>query len=102
MNIDVSDDLVRRVAILSRLELSDAEASEMQQHFRKVLGFVESLDDLDLDAVDPSLFSLDASDVVRDDEPLESLPTERAMELAPASEPPFFLLPRIVAGGGDA
>ncbi len=100
--IEVTDDLVSYVALLSRLDLSDEEARGMSEHFRKVLGYVEDLQELDLERVDPSLFSLDASDVLRDDEPADSLPNEAAMDIAPSTEPPYFLLPRIVDAGGEA
>lgn len=104
--MEVTPDLVERVARLARLSLSPEESREMEEHFRKVLAFVEELQQLDLEGVDPSLFSLDASDIVRDDVPGASLPVEDTLRPAPASSPPYFLVPRIVAdreggAGGD-
>ncbi len=102
MSIEVTDALVAKVAILSRLELTDEEAREMKEHFQKVLQFVEDLQELDLSEVDPSLFSIEASNVDREDEVKTSFTNAEALSAAPASEPPYFLVPRIVGGVGDA
>jgi len=102
MSIDVTDDLVAKIATLSRLSLSPEEAAEVKNHFRKILLYVEELQQLDLQGVDPSLFSLDASNVQRDDEPKASLPLADVLANAPEAKSPFFVVPRIVAEASDA
>ena len=57
------------------------------------------LQELETDGVDPSLFTSEASNVLRPDEGAPSLPNEVALRPAPDSEPPYFLVPRII---GDA
>jgi aspartyl-tRNA(Asn)/glutamyl-tRNA(Gln) amidotransferase subunit C len=96
--IEVTDELVAHIAQLARIALSPEGASEMKEHFEKVLGFIEELQQLDTSGVDPSLFSLEASNVFRDDEPGDSLPQGVVLALAPASQPPYFVVPRIVEG----
>ena len=105
MAIEVTDELVARIARLSRLALTDEESREMKEHFRKVLRLVEELEDLDLAPVDPSLFSLDESNIQREDEILPSFSSDEAIRNAPAKHPPYFVVPRIVAdapGGEDS
>jgi aspartyl-tRNA(Asn)/glutamyl-tRNA(Gln) amidotransferase subunit C len=102
MSIEVTDALVARIATLARLALPAEESEAIQDHFRKVLKFVEKLGELDLSQVDPSLFSLDASNIHREDEVKASLSVEDAIAAAPASHPPYFLVPRIVADAADA
>ena len=104
MSIEVTDELVARVATLSRLQLSDEEARGVKEHFEKVLQFVDDLQQLDLEGVDPSLFSLEASNVDRADEIKPSLSNADALRAAPRSDPPYFVVPRIVGepvGGED-
>ena len=62
---------------------------------------VEDLQQLDSSEVDPSLFSLEASNIYRADEPRTSLPLAEVLAIAPAAQPPYFLVPRIVADAGD-
>lgn len=99
MNIEVTDQLVAYVARLSRLAQTGAEVVEMKAHFLKILQYIEELRELDTSKVDPSLFSLEASNVYREDEPSQSLPVDDALAAAPQAEPPYFLLPQIVGDG---
>jgi len=99
MSIEVTDELVAKIAVLSRLELTPGEIDGLKEHFAKVLEYVGELQELDTDAVDPSLFTSEASNVLRPDEGAPSLENEVALRPAPESEPPYFLVPRII---GDA
>ena len=54
MQIQVTDELVRQVAKLSRLALSPDEERALKEHFEKVLAFVESFQHLDTSNVDPT------------------------------------------------
>ena len=98
--MEVTDELVLHVARLSRLAISESETRELKSHFQKVLAFISAFQELDTASVDPSLFSVDASNVFRDDEPCPSLPRADALASAPASDGVYFVVPRIV--GGDA
>jgi aspartyl-tRNA(Asn)/glutamyl-tRNA(Gln) amidotransferase subunit C len=96
MAIEITDELVAHIARLSRLGLSAKETAAVAGHFRKILGFVTSLDRLDLEGVDPSIFPLDTANVFRPDESVPSLPVEEALRNAPAARDGAFLVPRII------
>jgi len=100
MAIDVTDELVAHIARLSRLGLSADEADEIKGHFQKILQFVEVLDQLDLSKVDPSIFALEISNILRRDEVQPSLPTEVALQNAPDTGSNHFLVPRIIGAPG--
>jgi aspartyl-tRNA(Asn)/glutamyl-tRNA(Gln) amidotransferase subunit C len=95
--MEITDELVAHIARLSRLAISPAEARELKGHFQKILHYVETLDTVDVSAVDPSIFPLSITNVFREDEPRPSLPVEEALRNAPASRDGFFIVPRIVA-----
>lgn len=101
MSFEVTDDLIAYVSRLARLSLTEAERRELATHFRKVIDFVEELQRLDLEDVDPSIFSLGASNVDREDEVLPSLSSEDALRNAPEKQQTFFVVPRILGGGAD-
>jgi aspartyl-tRNA(Asn)/glutamyl-tRNA(Gln) amidotransferase subunit C len=94
--MQITPELVARIAELSRLDLSPVETAEIRSHFEKILRYVESLDGLDTAAVDPSIFPLDAANVVAADRVEPSLSQEEALENAPAQHHGFFLVPRIL------
>jgi aspartyl-tRNA(Asn)/glutamyl-tRNA(Gln) amidotransferase subunit C len=96
MPIEVTDDLVRRVAALSRIAISPEETREIKKHFEKVLAFVSSFEELDLKGIDPTTFSVEASNVYREDAPAPSLSVEDALRNAPRRKDSYFVVPRIV------
>ena len=96
MQIQVTEELVRKVAKLSRLALSSEDEKQLKDHFEKILDFVASFQHLETSQVDPTHFSSDTFGVVREDEVKESLPGVDVLRNAPAARPPHFLVPRIV------
>jgi aspartyl-tRNA(Asn)/glutamyl-tRNA(Gln) amidotransferase subunit C len=104
MSIQVNEDLVRQVASLARLDLSDAASAELQEHFRKVLAYIEELQKLETDGVEPSHLSVDTANVYRVDDAsaTPSLGDKGALANAPQKKPPYFLVPRIVGDADDA
>jgi len=102
MSIEITPALVAQIAQLSRLDLSEDELAEMNGHFEKVLKFVESLDRLDTDDVDPSIFVRDVSNVMARDELRPSLPVEEILRNGPQTDDGFFLVPRIIAEAGES
>jgi aspartyl-tRNA(Asn)/glutamyl-tRNA(Gln) amidotransferase subunit C len=99
MSIEITDDLVKHVARLSRLGISSEEAKAIKAHFQKILAYISAFQSLETKDVDPTFFSLEASNVYREDEPRPSLTVEEALKNAPQSSRPYFVVPRIV---GDA
>ncbi len=99
MGIEVTDDLVRHVARLSRLAISVEEERGLKQHFEKILAFISAFQALDTRDIDPSIFSVEASNVFREDAPRGSLSRKDALANAPQSDGTYFVVPRIVGGG---
>jgi aspartyl-tRNA(Asn)/glutamyl-tRNA(Gln) amidotransferase subunit C len=74
---------VLHVARLTRLELSEPEIERMSSELSKVLGYIEKIDELDLEGVAPTSHVVDVSNALRPDEPRPSLPREVVLEAAP-------------------
>src|SRR6266511_3354895 len=55
----VSREEVQQVALLARLELSPAEETELVAHFDKVLAYIEKLNELSTDGVEPTAHAVD-------------------------------------------
>ena len=93
---------VRKVAKLARLELSEEEVAEFTGQLSAILGYVEKMDELDTDAVEPLAHSLPVSNVLRDDRAVDSLGPQAALANAPKRDEQFFLVPKILDDGSGA
>lgn len=92
----------RKVAKLSRLELSDAEIAESASRLASVLGYVDRLRALDVDGVEPMAHPFDDANRLDEDVPVEGLPTSALLKMSPDSEGDFVKVPKVIDGGGGA
>lgn len=101
MSISESD--VRHVALLARLALSDDEVATLGLELNSILEHIDTIQQLDLEGVEPTAHPLAVANVTRADEPRPSLPRELALLNAPEQEDGAFVIPQIVGpGGGEA
>ena len=94
MSVDTAT--VRRVARLARIKVTDDEAERMTNELNSILGFVEQLNEVDVEGVEPmtSVVSVKMrrrQDVVTDGE-IDGDVTANA----PVSEDNFYLVPKVV------
>jgi aspartyl-tRNA(Asn)/glutamyl-tRNA(Gln) amidotransferase subunit C len=79
----LTPDEVRWVAHLARLDLSDAELETMTRQLAAIVGYVDQLQQIDTEGVEPLAHALAVSNVFRDDELVPSLSVDEALANAP-------------------
>jgi aspartyl-tRNA(Asn)/glutamyl-tRNA(Gln) amidotransferase subunit C len=89
----LSRDQVLHVARLARLELTDDEVEHFSGELSKVLDYIETIEELDLDDVEPTSHVVPIENALRPDEPRPSLPREVALASAPDSADGGFRVP---------
>jgi len=94
MSIEKSD--VEYVARLARLALTDEEKELYTTELNAVLGFMETLNQLDTTDVPPTTHVLDLKNVFRDDVVGVSMSTEEVVANAPEAEDGQFKVPKIM------
>ena len=92
----LTDDEVRRLALLARLELSDKEVSTVRPQLESILGFVERLSELETDDVEPMTTALDVDNRWRDDVLVPGLTNDQALENSPSHDGECFLVPPVL------
>ncbi len=96
MDKKIDEMLVRKVAKLSRLDLSDVEVGEFTRQLSAILEYVEKMNQLDTKNVQPLAHCLPISNCFREDVVKESLGTERILANAPDRDGDFFKVPKIL------
>jgi len=92
----IDQESVRKVAKLSRLELSGAEVEEFTGQLSAILDYMEKMNELDTTDVEPLAHCLPISNVFREDAAKESLGTEKTLANAPQRDGEFFKVPKIL------
>ena len=94
--MSVDKDTVKRVAKLARIAVDDSKAEKMQGELNAILGFVEQLNEVDVENVEPmtSVVQMDMKkrvDEVNDGDRVNDITAN-----APASEDDFFMVPKVI------
>jgi aspartyl-tRNA(Asn)/glutamyl-tRNA(Gln) amidotransferase subunit C len=84
---------VLHVARLARLELTDDEVGRISAELSNVLGYIEKINELELDGVPPTTHVVEVSNALRPDVVEPSLPREVALASAPAVADGGFVVP---------
>ena len=94
MSVDI--DTVKRVAKLARIAVDDAKAERMQGGLNAILGFVEQLNEVDVDNVEPMTSVVQMEMKKRADEVTDGGKAKDVTVNAPASEDDFFMVPKVI------
>lgn len=87
---------IHHAAKLSRLTLTDEEASRYQRQLAGILDYMETLNGHDLSGVDPSAHAVEVFDVLREDAPRPGLPREAMLANAPRVFQDQFQIPKVI------
>lgn len=82
----LSQDDVRAIADLARLELTDEEVLLYQKQLSNILGYFEKLQEVDTSHIDPIASVLPLKNVMRKDIAGNALPLEQVVANAPDSD----------------
>jgi aspartyl-tRNA(Asn)/glutamyl-tRNA(Gln) amidotransferase subunit C len=87
---------ILRVAELARLELTDEEKAEFSRQLSDIISYVEKINELNTENVDPTDHIVDLKNVLRDDAVTESIEKKKLEKIAPRFEEEHFVVPRII------
>lgn len=94
--MEVNDSMIDKLAHLARLKFNDAEKQEIKTDLQRMIVFVEKLNELDLDGVEPLLHMSEEVNVLREDEVKGSIDRSKALKNAPSHDEQFFKVPKVI------
>jgi len=87
---------VEYVSDLARIRLTEEETQDMVHQLTRIIQYMDKLNELDTENVEPTAHILPIQNVMRKDEVRPSLPVEEATDIAPVKGQNMFKVPRIV------
>lgn len=94
MSVDIAT--VKRVARLARIAVTDEDAERMTGELNTILGFVEQLNEVDVDNVEPMTSVIPMEMKKRADVVTDGGRADDVVANAPSSDQNFFLVPKVV------
>lgn len=87
---------VDEVAHLARLEFNDEAKTEIVNDMNRMLAFVDKLNELDTKNVEPLIYMTDELNVLREDEPEQTITQKEALKNAPKKDSDYFKVPKVI------
>jgi aspartyl-tRNA(Asn)/glutamyl-tRNA(Gln) amidotransferase subunit C len=89
-------EVVRRIAVLARLELSAEEEAAFAEQLGHILQYFEKLTELDTEQVQPTAHVVPVAEAYRDDVVTNPAAAEELRANAPERDGDFFKVPKII------
>jgi len=87
---------IRYTADLARLQITDEEAERYSSQLSKIIGYIETLQEVDVSGIEPTAHAAPVFDVMRDDISREGFSVEEALSNAPQKTADQFLVTKVV------
>ncbi len=94
--VSLDKDQVRHIAMLARLDITDAEIPDTVDKLSRIVDFVDQLSKAPTDGVTPMAHPLNAMQRLRPDAVTEANDRDRVQENAPSTADGMYLVPRVI------
>jgi aspartyl-tRNA(Asn)/glutamyl-tRNA(Gln) amidotransferase subunit C len=94
--MEVTEKLLDELAHLARLQFTDEEKVELKKDLQKMIAFVEKLNEVNTEGVEPLLHLSNEVNILREDEVKGSISREEALLNAPVKDDAFFKVPKVI------
>ncbi|MGZ5135632.1 MAG: Asp-tRNA(Asn)/Glu-tRNA(Gln) amidotransferase subunit GatC [Flavitalea sp.] len=88
--------MIENLASLARLYFNEEEKKEIKGDLQRMIAFIDKLNELNTDGVEPVLHMSDSINVFREDEIRGSISIEEGLKNAPETDGVFFKVPKVI------
>jgi len=92
----ISDEEIKKIAHLARIEVSDDQVQALRPELGKILTMIEQMDSVDTDDVAPLSHPFEASQRLRLDEVTEANDRDTFQKIAPEADHGLYLVPLVI------
>ena len=92
----ITNEEVKKVAHLARLELNQDEINNHAEQLEKILEYIKQLEKINTNDVSCTTRAIEVTNIFRKDEKKHSNCTDELLELGPSREDKYFKVPKII------
>lgn len=94
MSLDAAT--VRRIASLARIHMDDEEVATLRTELNAILGWIEQLNEVNVDGVEPLTGAVQMALKMREDVVTDGGYPEKILANAPERAGPYYVVPKVV------
>jgi aspartyl-tRNA(Asn)/glutamyl-tRNA(Gln) amidotransferase subunit C len=92
----LSLETIDKIAHLARLEVQEEEKQGLLDDMNKILNFMDKLNEVDTNGVEPLIYMNDEVNIFREDEIKQEISREMALKNAPKDDGKFFRVAKVI------
>lgn len=94
MKIDTK--VVDELAHLARLSYENEAKEEIVTELNKIIAFVEKLDEINTDGIEPLIYMVDETNITREDVMKQDVSQDEGLKNAPKKDSDYFRVPKVI------
>lgn len=94
--MSIDKNTVKKLAALAKLEFDEAGEISIQNDLTKMLNFINKLNEIDTENVEPLVYLLDEKPILREDVVIQTITQKEALKNAPNKDTDFFKVPKVI------
>ena len=94
--MEINDEMIQKLEELSRLDLSEDSRASMKGDLMKMIDFVNKLQELNTDGVEPLIYMNEHEVSLRDDVEHTTITHEDALKNAPDADTDYIKVPKVL------
>ncbi len=94
--MQVDKETLRKIAHLARLEFKEKNEEEMIESLTEILSWVQQLEEVDTEGVDPLTTMSKEVNALREDKAINKLSQQNGLKNAPQKDSDYFRVPKVL------
>ena len=92
----IDDSTVEKLAGLAKLDFEGQDKQDIKTHLNRILGFIDKLNELETDQVEPLIYMNEETNVLRADVVSNEVPQKEALKNGPKHDSDYFRVPKVM------
>ena len=94
--MEITNKLIQDIAALAKLEFDEQSAKQMKADLEKIICFVDKLNEIDTEGIEPLIYLSGEVNVLREDEVKAVISQVEALKNAPEKDSDYFKVPTVL------
>ena len=94
--MEITNETIDKLAVLAKLQFKEGDKEIIRKDLSKIIAFVDKIDELDTEGVEPLIHINREVNVLREDEVSETITQVQALKNAPSKDSDYFKIATVL------
>jgi len=94
--LSINKDQIKYLSLLSRMDIQESEINDVEEKLTKIIDFVDQLQSIDTDEIEPMAHPLNQSQRLRADKVIEENNRDKIQKNTESTERGMYIVPKVI------